>query len=114
MSPRFWLSFLIWMAHFWILVFSLLLNNSYCFVLFYYGMGQILIIIFWVLLERATRGVMNEFLAKYGKELDKEKQENKRLGMTQKESAVLMVNDYQLPLTPDQFIKEITPLYRQR
>ncbi|KAL5151732.1 Bifunctional riboflavin kinase/FMN phosphatase [Glycine soja] len=64
--------------------------------------------------ERATRGVLNEFLARYGKELDREKEEKKRLGMTQKDSAAIIVNDYELPLTPDQFIKEITPLYRER
>ena len=64
--------------------------------------------------ERATRVVLNEFLAKYGKEVDKEKEERKRLGMTQKESAAVIVKDYELPLTPDQFIKEITPFYRER
>ncbi|KAH1222653.1 Bifunctional riboflavin kinase/FMN phosphatase [Glycine max] len=64
--------------------------------------------------ERATRGVLNEFLARYGKELDREKEEKKRLGMTQKDSAAIIVKDYELPLTPDQFIKEITPLYRER
>ncbi|GAU27072.1 hypothetical protein TSUD_103810, partial [Trifolium subterraneum] len=64
--------------------------------------------------ERATRGVLNEFLGKYGKELNKEREEKKRLGMTQKDSAALIVKDYQLPLTSDQFIKEINPLYRER
>lgn len=58
--------------------------------------------------------MLNEFLATYGKELEREKEEKKRLGMTQKESAAVTVNDYQLPLTTDQFIKEITPLYRER
>ncbi|XP_058773940.1 bifunctional riboflavin kinase/FMN phosphatase-like [Vicia villosa] len=64
--------------------------------------------------ERATRGVLKDFLGKYGKEVNKEREENKRLGMTQKESAALIVKDYQLSLTPDQFIKEINPLYIQR
>ncbi|KAK7272415.1 hypothetical protein RJT34_28995 [Clitoria ternatea] len=64
--------------------------------------------------ERATRGVLNEFLAKYGKKLDREKEEKKRLGMTQKESAGVIVKDYELPLTADQFITEINPLYRER
>ncbi|RDX70143.1 Bifunctional riboflavin kinase/FMN phosphatase [Mucuna pruriens] len=64
--------------------------------------------------ERTTRGVLNGFLARYGKELDRKKEEKKRLGMTQKESAAIIVKDYELPLTPDQFIKEITPLYRER
>jgi len=64
--------------------------------------------------ERATRGVLSEFLGKYGKELNREREEKKRLGMTQKESAAFIVRDYQLPLTPDQFIKEINPLYIER
>ncbi|KAL1345987.1 hypothetical protein HN51_019637 [Arachis hypogaea] len=64
--------------------------------------------------ESATRGVLNGFLAKYGKELDKEKEEKKRVGMTQQESVDVILKDYELPLTPEQFIKEITPLYRER
>ncbi|XP_027339810.1 bifunctional riboflavin kinase/FMN phosphatase-like [Abrus precatorius] len=64
--------------------------------------------------ENASRGVLNEFLAKYGKELDREKEKKKRFGMTQKESAAIIVKDYELPLTPDQFIEEITPFYRER
>ncbi|KAK7335445.1 hypothetical protein VNO80_27288 [Phaseolus coccineus] len=64
--------------------------------------------------ERASRGVLNEFLARYGKELDKEREEKKRLGMTLKDSAAIIVMDYELPLTPDQFINEITPMYRER
>ncbi|CAL0332881.1 unnamed protein product [Lupinus luteus] len=63
---------------------------------------------------RAGRYVLTEFLAKYGKELDVEKEEKKRLGMTQKESAAIFVKDYELPLTPDQFIEEITPYYKER
>ncbi|XP_019431753.1 PREDICTED: bifunctional riboflavin kinase/FMN phosphatase-like isoform X2 [Lupinus angustifolius] len=63
---------------------------------------------------RAGRYVLTEFLAKYGKELDMEKEGKKRLGMTQKESAAIFVKDYELPLTPDQFIEEITPHYRER
>ncbi|CAJ1956696.1 unnamed protein product [Sphenostylis stenocarpa] len=64
--------------------------------------------------ERATGDVLSEFLARYGKELDREKEEKKRLGMTQKDTAAILVKDYDLPLTPDQFIKEITPMYRER
>ncbi|KAK7290850.1 hypothetical protein RIF29_05583 [Crotalaria pallida] len=63
---------------------------------------------------RAVRGVLDEFLAKYGKKLDMEKEEKKRLGMTLKESAAIFVKDYDLPMTPDQFIKEMTPFYRER
>ncbi|XP_023530665.1 bifunctional riboflavin kinase/FMN phosphatase-like [Cucurbita pepo subsp. pepo] len=64
--------------------------------------------------ERATKDVLKDFLAKYGKDLDKKREEEKRLGMTQKESAAAIVRDYGLPLTPDQFIQEITPMYREK
>lgn len=58
--------------------------------------------------------MLKDFLAKYGKDLDKKREEEKRLGMTQKESAAAIVRDYGLPLTPDQFIQEITPMYREK
>jgi hypothetical protein len=64
--------------------------------------------------ESLTKGLLKEFLAKYGKEVDMEKEDKKRMGMTQKESAAGIVKDYDLPLTPDQYIKEITPMYRQK
>ncbi|XP_038888633.1 bifunctional riboflavin kinase/FMN phosphatase-like [Benincasa hispida] len=64
--------------------------------------------------ERATKDVLKDFLAKYGKVWDKKREEEKRLGMTQKESAAAIVRDYGLPLTPDQFIQEITPMYREK
>ncbi|GAV60158.1 Flavokinase domain-containing protein/HAD_2 domain-containing protein [Cephalotus follicularis] len=64
--------------------------------------------------ERVTKGVLNEFLAKYGKEVDIERENSKRLGMTQKDSAAAIVMDYDLPLTPDQFIEQITPMYREK
>lgn len=57
---------------------------------------------------------MKEFFAKYGKEVDGERENKKRLGMTQKESAASICKDYDLPLTPDQYIKEITPMYREK
>ncbi|KAI4333856.1 hypothetical protein L6164_018613 [Bauhinia variegata] len=63
---------------------------------------------------RSTRGVLQGFFAKYGKELDTEKEKKKRLGMTQKESAAILVKDYDLPLTPEEFVKEITPFYREK
>ncbi|XP_062153580.1 bifunctional riboflavin kinase/FMN phosphatase-like isoform X2 [Alnus glutinosa] len=34
--------------------------------------------------------------------------------MTQKDSAAGICKDYDLPLTPDQYIKEITPMYREK
>ncbi|KNA24253.1 hypothetical protein SOVF_017390 isoform A [Spinacia oleracea] len=61
--------------------------------------------------EIATRSVLRDFLESYGKVLITDK-EHGRVGRTQKESAVAIVKNYQLPLTPDQFIAEITPLYR--
>ncbi|KAI4378343.1 hypothetical protein MLD38_015834 [Melastoma candidum] len=61
--------------------------------------------------ERGAKGVLREFLAKYGKVLD---EDNKRLGKTLKESAVAFVNDYQLPMTPDEYVAEIVPMYRQK
>lgn len=64
--------------------------------------------------EKTTKGVLEEFLAKYGKQIDREREDKKRLGATQKESAAGIVKDYDLPLTPDQYIKEITPMYREK
>ncbi|KAM7270160.1 hypothetical protein ACFE04_029374 [Oxalis oulophora] len=64
--------------------------------------------------ERATKGVLAEFLEKKGKELDKEKEENKRFGMTLEYSSARIVKDYDLPLTPAQFIDEIVPMYREK
>ncbi|XP_073024965.1 bifunctional riboflavin kinase/FMN phosphatase-like isoform X2 [Primulina eburnea] len=60
--------------------------------------------------EQLTKDILKNFLAKYGKIQDNEK-EKKRLGMTQKESAIAIVNDYDLPLTPEQFTREILPMY---
>ncbi|XP_075519369.1 bifunctional riboflavin kinase/FMN phosphatase-like isoform X3 [Primulina tabacum] len=60
--------------------------------------------------EQVTKDILKNFLAKYGKIQDNEK-EKKRLGMTQKESAIAIVNDYDLPLTPEQFTREILPMY---
>lgn len=64
--------------------------------------------------ERATKDVLKEFLGKYGKVWEKKREEEKRLGMTQKEYAAAIIRDYGLPLTPDQFIQEITPMYREK
>ncbi|KAF7141218.1 hypothetical protein RHSIM_Rhsim06G0131600 [Rhododendron simsii] len=50
--------------------------------------------------EQATNGILGEFLARYGKVLDREK-EDKRLGMVHNESAISIVKDYELPITPD-------------
>ncbi|KAL7000556.1 hypothetical protein U1Q18_001707, partial [Sarracenia purpurea var. burkii] len=63
--------------------------------------------------EQSTKGVLGEFLARYGKILDREK-EDKRLGMTQKESARAIVKDYELPITPDCFVQEIMPMYQEK
>ncbi|OWM78706.1 hypothetical protein CDL15_Pgr002877 [Punica granatum] len=61
--------------------------------------------------ENGSKGVLKEFLAKHGRVLN---EGNKRLGKTLKESAISIVEDYDLPLTPDQFIQEITPMYREK
>ncbi|XP_030466503.1 bifunctional riboflavin kinase/FMN phosphatase-like [Syzygium oleosum] len=61
--------------------------------------------------EVGGKGVLKEFLGKYGKVL--EEGDQKRLGKTLKESAIAMVTDYDLPLTPDQYVEEIVPMYRQ-
>ncbi|PON96420.1 HAD hydrolase, subfamily IA [Trema orientale] len=64
--------------------------------------------------ERAAKGVLKEFLAKYGKVLDEEREEKKTLGKTLKESSAAIVKDYDLPLTPDQFIQQIIPMYQEK
>ncbi|EEF33854.1 2-deoxyglucose-6-phosphate phosphatase, putative [Ricinus communis] len=64
--------------------------------------------------ENATKYVLKEFLAKYEKDLDKERESKKRFGMTLQVSAALIVKDYDLPLTPNQFIEEIMPMYRDK
>lgn len=64
--------------------------------------------------ERATRSVFTEFLAKYGKTLNKEREEKREIGKTLKDSSTATVEDYDLPLTPDQFIEEIIPMYQQK
>uniref|UniRef100_A0A1S3XWA7 Bifunctional riboflavin kinase/FMN phosphatase n=1 Tax=Nicotiana tabacum TaxID=4097 RepID=A0A1S3XWA7_TOBAC len=63
--------------------------------------------------EHLTKEILKEFLAGYGKVPDKEK-EKKRLGMTQKEYAIGIVNDYDLPLTSDQYIEAIMPFYHDK
>ncbi|KAK4438820.1 Bifunctional riboflavin kinase/FMN phosphatase [Sesamum alatum] len=60
--------------------------------------------------EQVTKNILKEFLAKYGKVQDSDK-ERKRLGMTFKESSIAIVNDYDLPLTTEQFAQEIVPMY---
>lgn len=63
--------------------------------------------------ERATRDILKEFLAKYGKVPDADKEE-KRLGKMHQEMATAIVKDYELPLTADEFSEAIMPLYQQR
>ncbi|XP_059663242.1 bifunctional riboflavin kinase/FMN phosphatase-like isoform X2 [Cornus florida] len=63
--------------------------------------------------EQATKDVLKQFLAKYGKVLDREK-ENKRLGMTHKESAIAIIKDYDLPIPPHRYTQEIMPLYQEK
>ncbi|XP_031105372.1 bifunctional riboflavin kinase/FMN phosphatase-like [Ipomoea triloba] len=61
--------------------------------------------------EQVTKGVLKEYLGIYGKVPDKEK-EIKRLGMTQKQSVSAIIEDYDLPLSPHQYIQEILPFYQ--
>lgn len=61
--------------------------------------------------EFSSRGVLRKFLGRYGKDLITEGK-HRIVGRTLKESAMAMVRDYELPITPDQFIAQITPLYR--
>ncbi|KAL0925686.1 hypothetical protein M5K25_004051 [Dendrobium thyrsiflorum] len=63
--------------------------------------------------ERATGGVLREFLEKYGKVLDPDK-EVKRLGQMHKESAKAIVEDYELPMTAEEYSLSIMPIYQQR
>lgn len=62
------------------------------------------------LVEDVTKNILKDFLARYGKVQDSEK-EKKRLGMTFNESSVAIVNDYELPLTRDEYVQEILPMY---
>ncbi|OMO61085.1 Haloacid dehalogenase/epoxide hydrolase [Corchorus olitorius] len=64
--------------------------------------------------ERCGKEVLKEFLAKYGKELVKEREACKRVGATHKESSAAIVKDYDLPLTPHQYTNEILPMYRAK
>ncbi|KAF0919923.1 hypothetical protein E2562_032332 [Oryza meyeriana var. granulata] len=63
--------------------------------------------------ERATRDVLNEFLAAYGKVPDKEKEE-RRLGQMYRESTTGIIADYGLPLTVEEYAEAIYPLYLKR
>lgn len=63
--------------------------------------------------EVGTEDILKDFLGRYGKVLDMEK-EDKRLGATQKETAVAIVKDYDLPFSPTQLIEEIIPMYKER
>ncbi|XP_022025931.1 bifunctional riboflavin kinase/FMN phosphatase isoform X2 [Helianthus annuus] len=54
-----------------------------------------------------------EFLVGYGKVVDMEK-ENKRMGMIHHQSAIAIVKDYDLPITPQQYSQSIMPMYHER
>lgn len=60
--------------------------------------------------EKATKDILKEFLARYGKVVDRDK-EDKRLGMMHMEAVTSMIKDYDLPLTVQQFSTQIMPLY---
>ncbi|KAL6614489.1 hypothetical protein ACP70R_036759 [Stipagrostis hirtigluma subsp. patula] len=63
--------------------------------------------------ERATRDILNEFLAAYGKVPDPGKEE-KRLGQMYRESATGIIADYGLPLTVEEYGEAMHPLYIKR
>ncbi|XP_066309689.1 bifunctional riboflavin kinase/FMN phosphatase-like isoform X1 [Miscanthus floridulus] len=63
--------------------------------------------------ERATRDILNEFLAAYGKVPDAQKEE-KRLGQMYLESTTGIISDYGLPLTVEEYSKAMHPLYLRR
>ena len=58
--------------------------------------------------ENVVDEVLKEVLAKYGKQWDG-RGDAKRLGKAPLEAVVLIIEDYQLPCTPKQFISEIWP-----
>ncbi|KAL8461118.1 hypothetical protein ACS0TY_032550 [Phlomoides rotata] len=61
--------------------------------------------------EDVTKYIRKKFLAKYGKVQDSEK-EKKRFGMTFKESVIATLKEYDLPLTPEQYVQEILSMCR--
>ncbi|XP_024991144.1 bifunctional riboflavin kinase/FMN phosphatase-like [Cynara cardunculus var. scolymus] len=63
--------------------------------------------------EQLTKDLLKEFLAKYGKVVDMDK-ENKRLGTVHHESAIGIVKDYDLPITPQQYTQSIMPMYHDK
>ncbi|KAL4573235.1 hypothetical protein LXL04_020034 [Taraxacum kok-saghyz] len=63
--------------------------------------------------EQVTKDLLKEFLVRYGKVVDMEK-ENKRLGMIHHESAIAIVKDYDLPITPQQYSQSIMPMYHEK
>ncbi|XP_019078785.1 bifunctional riboflavin kinase/FMN phosphatase isoform X3 [Vitis vinifera] len=63
--------------------------------------------------EKFTKSTLKEFLENHGKVLDSEN-EDKRLGMGPQESAIDVIKEYDLPLTPQQFFDEIIPIYKEK
>lgn len=63
--------------------------------------------------ESVTRGVLNDFLATYGKSADAEKEEG-RLGQSHSEYAAGIITDYGLPLTVEEYSEAIFPLCLKR
>lgn len=60
--------------------------------------------------EQGTEGVLKEFLGRYGKVMAVEK-ESRRVGMMWKEAVLATIEDYDLPITLEQYVQDITPLY---
>ena len=80
--------------------------------------GFIVLSFSWVIcgdlcVEKFTKSTLKEFLENHGKVLDSEN-EDKRLGMGPQESAIDVIKEYDLPLTPQQFFDEIIPIYKEK
>lgn len=106
----------------WSSLVTALLKISFQFRKFWNGRSTILSICYCsntdsVLLclwaEVLTKDVLKDLLARYGKEVDYNK-EGMRLGVTHKESRLAIIKDYDLPITPEQFTEEIMPMYREK
>lgn len=63
--------------------------------------------------EQLTKEVLKDLLARYGKVVDEEKV-RMIMGMSIEHSRHAIIKDYDLPITPEQFIQEIRPMYQKK
>jgi hypothetical protein len=102
------------MGPFWtqvskIIAHSFLRNGSFLFLDSLYSLCVLLIVC-----REGFKGHFEGILGKIWENSGSGEGGQERLGMTQKDSAAAICKDYALPLTPDQYIKEITPMYREK